>query len=233
MGTIETEANPNLVGVNVTPNEVQQPVQLDSNATLPNKEVMIFVLGGPGSGKGTQCSMIVEQLGFCHISTGDLLDTEIKSGSENGTMIQNLKSKGELVPTGIVVKLLMEAMKNSTNKKFIIDGFPRNMENLAAAQKIMKLEPVLVLFLECSQEVMIERILGRKQKGRVDDNSETIKRRIEVYCESTLPVISYYRSKGMVEMINGEKPVEEVFDAVKAAVSKLKLGISRKNSQEF
>ncbi|XP_058200890.1 UMP-CMP kinase 3-like isoform X2 [Rhododendron vialii] len=232
MGTIETEANPNLVGVNVTPNEVQQPVQLDSNATLPNKEVMIFVLGGPGSGKGTQCSMIVEQLGFCHISTGDLLDTEIKSGSENGTMIQNLKSKGELVPTGIVVKLLMEAMKNSTNKKFIIDGFPRNMENLAAAQKIMKLEPVLVLFLECSQEVMIERILGRKQ-GRVDDNSETIKRRIEVYCESTLPVISYYRSKGMVEMINGEKPVEEVFDAVKAAVSKLKLGISRKNSQEF
>ncbi|XP_058200891.1 UMP-CMP kinase 3-like isoform X3 [Rhododendron vialii] len=226
MGTIETEANPNLVGVNVTPNE-------DSNATLPNKEVMIFVLGGPGSGKGTQCSMIVEQLGFCHISTGDLLDTEIKSGSENGTMIQNLKSKGELVPTGIVVKLLMEAMKNSTNKKFIIDGFPRNMENLAAAQKIMKLEPVLVLFLECSQEVMIERILGRKQKGRVDDNSETIKRRIEVYCESTLPVISYYRSKGMVEMINGEKPVEEVFDAVKAAVSKLKLGISRKNSQEF
>ncbi|KAI8569341.1 hypothetical protein RHMOL_Rhmol02G0271600 [Rhododendron molle] len=147
-------------------------------------------------------------------------------------MIQNLKSKGELVPAGIVVKLLMEAMKNSTNKKFLIDGFPRNMENLAAAQKIMKLEPDFVLFLECSQEVMIERILGRKQ-GRVDDNSETIKRRIEVYCESTLPVISYYRSKGMVEMINGEKPVEEVFDAVEAAFSKLKFGISGKNSQEF
>ncbi|KAK3012541.1 hypothetical protein RJ639_009332 [Escallonia herrerae] len=100
------------------------------------KEVIVFVLGNPGSGKGTQCSRIVKHYGFCHLSTGDLLEAEITSGSEHGTLIKNIKAEGKLVSTEIVAKLLQQAMKKSENKKFLIDGFPRNQENLAAVQNI-------------------------------------------------------------------------------------------------
>ncbi|KAK2989112.1 hypothetical protein RJ640_018901, partial [Escallonia rubra] len=162
------------------------------------REVIVFVLGNPGSGKGTQCSRIVKHYGFCHLSTGDLLEAEITSGSEHGTMIKNIKAEGKLVSTEIVAKLLQQAMEKSENKKFLIDGFPRNQENLAAAQNILKLEPDLVLVLECSTEVIINRLLNRNQ-GRVDDNYQTIQRRLQVYIDSTLPVIEYYHSKGKVQ----------------------------------
>ncbi|KAJ6827020.1 putative UMP-CMP kinase 3 isoform X1 [Iris pallida] len=124
---------------------------VDQNASdniLGEKKVtVVFVLGGPGSGKGTQCANIVEHFGFTHLSAGDLLRAEIKSGSENGAMIQNMIKEGKIVPSEVTIKLLQRAMLESDNDKFLIDGFPRNEENRAAFERVTKILPEFVLFL--------------------------------------------------------------------------------------
>lgn len=178
------------------------------------KVAVVFVLGGPGSGKGTQCSNIVEHFGFTHLSAGELLRSEIKSGSENGTMIDSIIKEGKIVPSEITVKLLQEAMIKSENNKFLIDGFPRNQENRLSFENVIKIVPEFVLFFDCSEEEMVRRLLGRNQ-GRADDNIETIRKRFRVFEESSLPVVQYYDSKGKVKKINAAKPIPEVFEDVK------------------
>ncbi|XP_031399350.1 UMP-CMP kinase 3-like [Punica granatum] len=188
----------------------------DATRRLIEKEpTVVFVLGGPGSGKGTQCANIVQHFGYTHLSAGDLLRAEIKSGSENGTMIQNMIKEGKIVPSEVTIKLLQNAMLESANNKFLIDGFPRNEENRAAFEAVTKIEPAFVLFFECSEEEMERRLLGRNQ-GREDDNIETIRKRFKVFMESSIPVVEYYESKGKVCKIDAAKPIEEVFEAVKA-----------------
>ncbi|KZV31592.1 UMP-CMP kinase 3, partial [Dorcoceras hygrometricum] len=176
---------------------------------------VIFVLGGPGSGKGTQCANIVKHFGYTHLSAGDLLRAEIKSGSENGNMIDNMIKDGKIVPSVVTIKLLQKAIFEDGNDKFLIDGFPRNEENRAAFESVTGIEPEFVLFFDCSEEEMEKRLLNRNQ-GRADDNIETIRKRFKVFLESSLPVIEYYNAKGKVRKIDATKPVEEVFEAVKS-----------------
>ncbi|KAJ8755816.1 hypothetical protein K2173_024361 [Erythroxylum novogranatense] len=186
------------------------------NGSLTGKKpTVVFVLGGPGSGKGTQCANIVQNFGYTHLSAGDLLRAEIKSGSENGTMIQNMIKEGKIVPSEVTIKLLQRAIEESGNDKFLIDGFPRNEENRAAFEDVTKIEPAFILFFDCPEEEMERRLLNRNQ-GREDDNIETIRKRFKVFLESSLPVIEHYNSKGKVRKIDAAKPVEEVFEAVKA-----------------
>ncbi|XP_020089956.1 UMP-CMP kinase 4-like isoform X1 [Ananas comosus] len=190
-----------------------------SESLLGDKKVtVVFVLGGPGSGKGTQCANIVQNFGFTHLSAGDLLRAEIKSGSENGTMIQNMIKEGKIVPSEVTIKLLQRAMLESGNDKFLIDGFPRNEENRAAFENVTKITPEFVLFFDCSEEEMEKRLLNRNQ-GRDDDNIETIRKRFKVFVESSLPVVEYYESKGKVKKIDAAKPIPEVFEDVKAIFS--------------
>ncbi|KAK4488578.1 hypothetical protein RD792_004344 [Penstemon davidsonii] len=192
------------------------PLNEANGSAHTNKKVtVIFVLGGPGSGKGTQCANIVEKFGYTHLSAGDLLRAEIKSGSENGTMIQNMIKEGKIVPSEVTIKLLQRAIEENGNDKFLIDGFPRNEENRAAFESVTGIEPEFVLFFDCSEEEMERRLLSRNQ-GREDDNIETIRKRFNVYMESSLPVIEYYKSKGKVRKIDATKPIEEVFETVKA-----------------
>ncbi|KAG1359372.1 UMP-CMP kinase 4 [Cocos nucifera] len=189
----------------------------DVNGSFPGEKkiTVVFVLGGPGSGKGTQCANIVKHFGFTHLSAGDLLRAEIKSGSENGTMIQNMIREGKIVPSEVTIKLLQKAMLESGNDKFLIDGFPRNTENRAAFENVTKIEPKFVLFFDCPEEEMERRLLSRNQ-GRDDDNIETIRKRFKVFVESSLPVVEYYDAKGKVRKIDAAKPIDEVFEAVKA-----------------
>ncbi|KAK1364663.1 UMP-CMP kinase [Heracleum sosnowskyi] len=183
--------------------------------TLANKNfTVVFVLGGPGSGKGTQCANIVQHFGYSHLSAGDLLRAEMKSGSENGFMIQDMIKEGKIVPSEVTIKLLERAMLESGNDKFLIDGFPRNEENRAAFEAVTGIEPKFILFFECSEEEMQRRLLSRNQ-GREDDNIETIKKRFKVYMESSLPVIEYYKAKGKVRKIDAARPILEVFEAVR------------------
>ncbi|RZC53660.1 hypothetical protein C5167_012517 [Papaver somniferum] len=161
-------------------------------SSLSDDELIIFVLGGPGSGKGTQCKMIAQRDDqFCHLSVGDLLRLEQESGSKHGTMIKNYIKEAKLVPSEIVVDLILQAMKRSGKKKFLIDGFPRNEENRVEFYSACQLKPKFVLYLSCSKEVMVQRLLCRQQR---DDNIETIRKRLKVFENSSLPVIEYYRS---------------------------------------
>ncbi|EAZ04763.1 hypothetical protein OsI_26926 [Oryza sativa Indica Group] len=207
---------------------VDAPVVVEGVAEnmLGDKKVtVVFVLGGPGSGKGTQCANIVEHFGFTHLSAGDLLRAEIKSGSENGTMIENMIKEGKIVPSEVTIKLLQDAMIKNENDKFLIDGFPRNEENRAAFENVTKISPAFVLFFDCSEEEMERRLLGRNQ-GRVDDNIETIRKRFKVFVESSLPVIEHYNAKDKVKKIDAAKPISEVFEDVKAIFAPYaKLGI--------
>ncbi|OVA13671.1 Adenylate kinase [Macleaya cordata] len=183
-----------------------------------NGVTVIFVLGGPGSGKGTQCKKIAKHYGFSHLSVGDLLRVEMESGSADSAMIKNMQKEGKLVPSDIVVKLLQRAIQENGNNKFLIDGFPRNEENLSAYDAVIKIEPKFVLYLECSEDVMIQRALNRNQ-GREDDQIETIKKRVKLFFESTLPMIEYFGTKGKLCKVNGEKSVEEVFEEIKGIFS--------------
>jgi len=187
----------------------------DNGSVAVKNPTVVFVLGGPGSGKGTQCANIVEHFGYTHLSAGDLLRAEIKSGSENGTMIQNMIKEGKIVPSEVTIKLLQRAMQENGNDKFLIDGFPRNEENRAAFEEVTKIEPAFVLFFDCPEEEMERRLLSRNQ-GREDDNIETIRKRFKVFLESSLPVIEHYTAREKVRKIDAGRPVEEVFESVKA-----------------
>ncbi|KAK7350523.1 hypothetical protein VNO77_09232 [Canavalia gladiata] len=194
---------------------VVEAANKNANGSAPEKKpTVIFVLGGPGSGKGTQCANIVQHFGYTHLSAGDLLRAEIKSGSENGTMIQNMIKEGKIVPSEVTIKLLQRAMQESGNDKFLIDGFPRNEENRAAFERVTGIEPAFVLYFDCPEEEMERRLLNRNQ-GREDDNIETIRKRFKVFLESSLPVINYYDAKEKVRKIDAVRPIEEIFESVK------------------
>lgn len=187
----------------------------DHGGSFSDECRVVYVLGGPGSGKGTQCSKIAQHFGFCHLTIGDLLQAEVESGSQNGKLIEDIKKKGELVPSELVVTILQQAMQKSKSKKFLIDGFPRNEENRVLAEEILKIEPDFILFLDCSEEEMTRRLLNRNQ-GRVDDKIDTIRQRFKVYHESTIPVIGHYVAKGKVRRIDAERSTDEVFESIKS-----------------
>lgn len=173
-----------------------------------------FVLGGPGSGKGTQCSKIVETFGFTHLSAGDLLRKEISCNNENGTMILNTIREGRIVPSEVTIRLIQREMESSKNHKFLIDGFPRSEENRIEFERIVGTEPNIVLFFECPEEEMVKRVLSRNQ-GRVDDNMDTMKKRLNVFEELHHPVINYYSEKGKLYKINAVGTEDEIFEQVR------------------
>jgi len=175
---------------------------------------VVFVLGGPGAGKGTQCALIVEKFGYVHLSAGDLLREERKSGSDLADMINTYIKEGKIVPAEITVNLLKMAMEKSGGKKFLIDGFPRDLDNLKCWQAQMTdvANDRFLLFLDCPQEVMLGRLLERgKTSGRNDDNEESIRKRFRVYEDSTRPIINYFTSLDKVRTVDSNRSLAEVF----------------------
>lgn len=177
---------------------------------------IIFVVGGPGSGKGTQCEKIVEKFGFTHLSSGDLLRDEVKSGSDMGETLNQMMQKGELVPNEIVLDLLKEAMidKVDTSNGFLIDGYPRKVEQGIEFEKKIG-QPEIVLFVDASDETMKERLLKRGQtSGRVDDNEESIKNRIDTFHKATEPVIDHYDKQNKLRTVDSEREPDLVFEDI-------------------
>eukprot|EP00656_Telonema_subtile_P007348 TRINITY_DN1344_c0_g1_i1.p1 TRINITY_DN1344_c0_g1~~TRINITY_DN1344_c0_g1_i1.p1 ORF type:complete len:240 (+),score=65.51 TRINITY_DN1344_c0_g1_i1:64-783(+) len=187
-----------------------------------DKPVAFFVLGGPGAGKGTQCGKMVEHFGFKHLSAGDLLRAERASGSENATLINNYIKEGAIVPVAITVGLIKDAMEKSEVKQFLIDGFPRNVDNVAGWEEVMGdfVDVKAVLFYQVSEETLEKRLLGRDE-GRADDNIETIKKRFKTYQDETMPVIEMFQGKGMVREMDGGRPIDDVWEDTKAVVNEL------------
>jgi len=184
------------------------------------KPTVVFVLGGPGAGKGTQCSLIIKEFDFVHLSAGDLLRAEIQSGSSHGVSIDTMIKNGQIVPSSITVGLLEKAMNQSGKDKFLIDGFPRNEENNGCWEREMgpKVNFAFLLFFDCDEKVMESRLLERSQtSGRPDDNIETIKKRFKTYVDQTLPVIDYYKQQQKVVKLEANHPIDEVWKTVEKA----------------
>lgn len=176
--------------------------------------IVVFVLGGPGSGKGTNCARIVKNFGFVHLSAGDLLRAEREKGTELADMINTYIREGKIVPAEVTVRLLKEAMISSGNGKFLVDGFPRDMMNFDCWRKDMNsiAEVLFLLFLDCPQEVMLARLLERgKTSGRNDDNETSIKKRFITYEESTRPIIDYFQREGKIRQVDSNRDIEDVY----------------------
>ncbi|XP_072285797.1 adenylate kinase isoenzyme 1 isoform X1 [Pyxicephalus adspersus] len=190
---------------------------------LKNSKI-IFVVGGPGSGKGTQCEKIVQKYGYTHLSTGDLLRAEVSSGSERGKTLSAIMERGELVPLDTVLDMLRDAMvaKADTSKGFLIDGYPREVEQGEEFEKKIA-PPSLLLYIDAGADTMVKRLLKRGEtSGRVDDNEETIKKRLDTYYKATEPVIALYEGRGIVRKIHAEETVDEIFKQVSKALDALK-----------
>jgi len=176
--------------------------------TADKKPRVIFVLGGPGSGKGTQCEIMTKNFPFVHLSAGDLLRRERdRNGSKYGDLIQKHITEGKIVPVEITVNLLKDEMERQleTSDWFLIDGFPRSYENLRGWDSVINkwADVVGVLFLDCPEAEMEKRILERaKTEGRSDDNMSTIKKRFHTYEEDTMPVIEHYKRENKLFTIS-------------------------------
>jgi len=183
---------------------------------------IVFVLGGPGCGKGTQCDKIVAKYGFTHLSTGDLLRDEVASGSERGKKLTQIMEKGELVPLETVLGLLRDAMikKASSSKGFLIDGYPRELDQGKKFES--EVAPVkAVLYFEVADETMKKRLMKRAEtSGRVDDNEETIVKRLKTFHQHSQPVIDYYAAQNKVCKIVAEGTVDDIFAQVTAYLDK-------------
>eukprot|EP00529_Nitzschia_sp_RCC80_P002015 CAMPEP_0113455004 /NCGR_PEP_ID=MMETSP0014_2-20120614/8154_1 /TAXON_ID=2857 /ORGANISM="Nitzschia sp." /LENGTH=240 /DNA_ID=CAMNT_0000346425 /DNA_START=658 /DNA_END=1380 /DNA_ORIENTATION=+ /assembly_acc=CAM_ASM_000159 len=198
-----------------------------SSQALPICEV-VFVLGGPGAGKGTQCQLLQERLPdkWVHLSAGDLLRAERKSGGELGDLINSKIANGELVPSSITVKCIENAMTRAFQEqgttKFLIDGFPRSKENMSAWEEgIVSRHHTIkfVLDFECPEEVLVGRLLARgKDSGRSDDNIEVIRKRFRTHQESAVPIIGYFQNEAKVKVhkIDSAMPVDKVYENVQA-----------------
>jgi len=193
------------------------------------KPAVVFVLGGPGAGKGTQSEYIVNKYGYVHLSAGDLLRAERKSGSAQGQLIDDYIKDGKIVPVEITIKLLMAAIEANGGKRFLVDGFPRNTNNLAGWQKVAgeELNVCGVLFYDCPEEVMEARLLERgKTSGRSDDNLESIRKRFRTYVNETQPIIAYYDYAGLVHKIDGTRPVDDVWADSQKAVDTMEAALA-------
>lgn len=187
----------------------------------------IIMCGAPGSGKGTQSDRIVEKYKLAHISTGDLLRKEIASGSERGNQLNAIISKGELVPDEIMIAMLGAHIDSLGKdcKGVIFDGFPRNVAQAEALEKMLAergLATSVLLDMQVERAELIDRLLNRgKVSGRSDDNLETIQQRLIVYEEKTKPVSNFYEQLGKYQAIDGMGTMDEIFDRIDQIISKL------------
>ena len=192
----------------------------DPRLPCPSPNV-IFVLGGPGAGKGTMCELAESQLGWVHLSTGDLLRAEQNQGGEHSAIIQQAIKKGVLVPDEIIVTLLKQSMEKVTRTtgkvNFLLDGFPRSLSNLDAWFEVFGQDTLLpkMLSFECPFEVLEQRILGRaKYTGRSDDNLESLKIRFDTFKRETLPTVQHFRSQDRCVDIDTSQDRQIVYQAV-------------------
>lgn len=191
---------------------------------------MIFVIGGPGSGKGTQCERIATKYKCHHISAGDLLREEVKSESTLGTLITfnyeisikikgkecaELMKEGQLISVEIINSIIKQKMKKlDASKHYLIDGFPRSVEQAIKFENDIS-ECNLVLFFDCDEEVMVERIMERsKTSGRSDDNIDTIKKRLKTFEETSAAVTGYYKEHDKCHVIKADRDPDVIFNDV-------------------
>jgi len=176
----------------------------------------IVLLGPPGSGKGTQAALLVEQLGVPHISTGALLRDAAERGTELGLKAKALSDKGELVSDGDMAGILEERLSHDdVSNGYILDGYPRNLaqaETLTVLLERLEQPVEEAILIDVDADQIIKRIAKRaKEEGRADDTEETVRNRLRVYAEQTAPVADYYAERGLLTRVLGDGTVDEIF----------------------
>jgi len=210
----------------------------------------LLIMGLPGAGKGTQAVKIVEQFNVAHISTGDMFRAAMANQTEMGVLAKSYIDKGELVPDEVTNGIVKErlAQDDIKEKGFLLDGFPRTIEQAHALDQILAdlgIELEGVINIEVNPDSLLERLSGRiihrvtgetfhkvfnppvdyKEEDyyqREDDKPETVKRRLDVNIAQGEPIIAYYRNKGLVHDIQGNKDIDEVFADIEKVLTNLK-----------
>jgi adenylate kinase len=210
------------------------------------KSHLIFI-GAPGSGKGTQANKLVSERGFKHISTGDLLRSEIAKQSPLGLEVKKVMDDGQLVSDDLVIRLLQANIDLATSQ-YIFDGYPRNIAQAQTLDKeVLKGSPSLAVYFDIDMAKLVERLTNRRtckncgaiynliskqpkimgvcdQCGgtelvqRADDKEEVITNRLQVFQDTVNPVIEYYQDLGRLIKVNAEKSVDEIFNTISSKV---------------
>ena len=172
------------------------------------KKHLLF-LGAPGSGKGTQAELISQTNSYLHLSTGELLRKEIEMNTIIGMEIKDIINRGELVSDELVLKIVRQNLVKD-NKGWILDGFPRNLSQANSLNEVLieiKQPLEVVFYLDIPEEVLIKRLLLR---GRKDDTEETIKTRVNIYKETTEPLITYFKDLSLLEYIDADRDLKTI-----------------------
>ena len=180
----------------------------------------LILFGPPGSGKGTQSERLISKYGLKHLSTGDLLRSEIAGQTPLGLAAKSFMDKGQLVPDEVVIEMISSALDNNPQAHgFLFDGFPRTTAQAEALDKLLSQKGTsiaIVLALQVSQDELIKRLLNRGlTSGRSDDvNEEIIAARIGEYEKKTSAVADYYKKYDKVVFVHGEGDVDEIFHSL-------------------
>ncbi len=180
----------------------------------------IVIFGAPGSGKGTQSDLIIEKYGLNHISTGDVLRSEIKKGTALGKTAKEYIDDGMLIPDSLMVDILAGVYDSfgAQHKGVIFDGFPRTVPQAEALKKMLAERGHKVsamIELDVPEDELMTRLLKRGQEsGRSDDNAETIKKRLDVYHNQTAPLIEWYQNEGIRYHIDGLGALDRIFSDI-------------------
>ena len=186
----------------------------------------LLLLAPPGAGKGTQGQRLATRFQVRHIAAGDLLRAEAQGGSRLGREIAAHQARGDLVPDQIVLDLLTPVVVEAAARGgYILDGFPRTLPQATAAAELgARLGVTLqaVVYLHAPEEVLTRRLLGRaSQSGRADDTADVIRHRLQVFAETTGPLVPYYTERGILVTVDADQPLDSVTADIVAGLSAL------------
>lgn len=192
--------------------------------------MIVIFLGPPGAGKGTQAKMISAEYGIPQLSTGDMLRAAIAAGTELGRQCKAVMDAGDLVSDEIVTGIVGDRIELDDCKPgFLLDGFPRTVRQAELLGEMLEAKGKsidVVLELQVNDEELVNRLNSRvaetKAAGgevRSDDNEETFRKRLGVYNEQTAPLVPFYSGKGLVKVIDGMQPIDEVTKSIQAALA--------------